>query len=53
MVEEEIACLWLGVWCTPVIQAFRKLRQEDYTFEAILGYDKILSKKKIPLKSDM
>jgi hypothetical protein len=25
-------------WCTTVIPALRRLRQEDYTFEASLGY---------------
>jgi hypothetical protein len=25
-------------WCTPVIPAFRRLRQEDHGFEASLGY---------------
>jgi hypothetical protein len=25
-------------WLTPVITAFRKLRQEDYKFKASLGY---------------
>jgi hypothetical protein len=33
-------------WCTPVIPALRRLRQEDHEFKASLGY--ITTKKKKP-----
>lgn len=33
--SKRVGWVW---WCSPVIQAFRKLRQKDYKFEAILAY---------------
>jgi hypothetical protein len=33
-------------WCTPIIPAFRRLRQNEHVFEVSLGYSKTLSQKK-------
>jgi hypothetical protein len=38
--------LELAWWCTAVIPALRKLRQEDCEFKAILDYSNILSGEK-------
>jgi hypothetical protein len=37
-------------WYTPIIPAFRRLRQEDQEFKASLGYKETLSQKKEKIK---
>jgi hypothetical protein len=32
----------LGVWCTPAIPAFERLRQKDHELEVSLGYKESL-----------
>jgi hypothetical protein len=45
-IKREWKChVW---WCTPVIPALRRLKQENIEFEDILGYTKTFVKRQTP-----